>query len=66
MWELVYVLKKECETVELTEWADIKYYTEVLGYEIDNTYDKYVGNVPVDIEDAPSGLDASVLGCVVR
>ena len=42
MWELVYVLKKERETVELTEWADIKYYTEVLGYEIDGTYDKYV------------------------
>ena len=42
MWELVYVLKKERETVELTEWADIKHYTEVLGYEIDSTYDKCV------------------------
>lgn len=41
MWELVYVLKKGNDTVELTEWADIKYYMDVLDYELDSTYDRY-------------------------
>ena len=40
MWTLVYVLKKGNKTAELTEWADIKYYLDVLGYELDSTYDK--------------------------
>ena len=41
MWELVYVLKRDNDTVELTEWADINYYIDVLGYELESTYDKY-------------------------
>lgn len=41
MWELVYVLKRDNDTIELTEWADIKYYIDVLGYELESTYDKY-------------------------
>ena len=42
MWELVYVLKKAGKTAELTEIADIEYYIDILGYELDSTYDRYV------------------------
>ena len=40
MWTLVYVLKKGNKTVELTEIADVEYYIEALGYELNSTYDK--------------------------
>lgn len=40
MWTLVHVLKKGDKTVELTEIADVEYYLDVLGYELDSTYDK--------------------------
>lgn len=42
MWELVYVLKRDRDVVELVEIADIEYYIDVLGYELESTYDKYV------------------------
>ena len=41
MWELVYVLKKGNDVLELTEIADIEYCTDILGYEIESTYDRY-------------------------
>ena len=40
MWELVYVLRRDTDTVELTEWADINYYVDVLGYKIERTFER--------------------------
>ena len=35
-------ISKESEKIELTEIPDIEYYIDVLGYELESTYDLYV------------------------